>query len=863
MAVVSFALSIILIALPVAAQSAVPHINQPLAPMSAAPGGPSFQLMVNGTGFSSVSIVNWNGAALTTAFVNSSRLTAAVPVSAIATANTASITVSTPPPGGGTSETAFFNVSNSVTVPVFTPLPPNPTFADIHSAIVADFNGDGKLDLAYLTSAATSNVIIQMGSGDGSFQAPSAYSAGSTATSLVAGDFDGDGKLDLAVANTQDSSVSILLGNGDGTFQPQVTFPTAVAPEELVAGDLNRDGKLDLVTANRFQDTGDTGGISVLLGNGDGSFQEHVDYDQAVNAGLLTIGDFNQDGDLDLIYDAGAPIGMFSFLRGNGDGTFQPAVRFPADLSPGGLTTADVNGDAKLDLIAADGSILSPGGAFVWLGNGDGTFPSPADYDPDLIAGKLLIGDFNADGNIDLVLSDPGNELLVLLLGNGDGTFQNPSNIPTNSAALLVAGDFNGDGKMDIAVGLNDAGHTDAVVIFLQGQFPAATVSPTNLAFGQQALGTSSHSQAVVLTNTGLTALTLSNVAVAGINAADFVQSNTCGTTLAAAASCEINVTFAPLASGNRSASVSVTDNAPGSPQLIVLTGTTPPAPAVSLSASDVSFPDQYAGTAGLPITVTLTNTGTAPLTINSVAASPADFGPLSACGNSVAAGISCAVAVFFDPTVSGMRTGTLTITDNAADSPQTVSLQGIGQDFSLLPASSSSATVAPGQLANYHLSLAPSGGFNQPVGFSCEGAPEQSTCSVPSQVVLSGSNTIPVTVTVATAGRLQALSYPGGGWHTNGAWKLALVFPWLLGVVWLARPGGRHRRQRHSKSGWSLALVCLLSAGITLTACGGSAKTNVNPGTPAGNYKLNVRGTFISGSTTLTHSIQLTLVVQ
>lgn len=149
----------------------VPLINQPLVPTATAPGGPAFTLTVNGTGFVSASVINWNGAALTTTFANSSQLTASVPAANILTASTASITVANPPPGGGSSNVMHFDVSAPVSTLTFS------NFYNVSSGlsesatrvVAADFNGDGKLDLAEKLDF---SVTVQLGNGDGSFRAP-------------------------------------------------------------------------------------------------------------------------------------------------------------------------------------------------------------------------------------------------------------------------------------------------------------------------------------------------------------------------------------------------------------------------------------------------------------------------------------------------------------------------------------------------------------------------------------------------------------------------------------------------------------------------------------------------------------------
>jgi len=245
--------------------------------------------------------------------------------------------------------------------------------------------------------------------------------------------------------------------------------------------------------------------------------------------------------------------------------------------------------------------------------------------------------------------------------------------------------------------------------------------SASSVVFANQTHGTASAAQAVTLQNTGAAILGIQAVALAAANPGDFAiatgSTSTNGATLRANHSCLIQLTFIPAGLGV--ATVVLTDDAADSPQMISLSGTTIPAPLVSLTPSNISFASQYVGTSGLPQSLTVTNTGLAPPNIRSVVASPGDFAALNTCGSSLAAGASCAIGVFFDPTTSGERNGTLTITDDAAGSPHTVTLSGTGQDFSVALSSSSTATVNPGQTAKYTLSVTPSGGFNQTVALS------------------------------------------------------------------------------------------------------------------------------------------------
>jgi hypothetical protein len=850
------------------AQNPVPFINQPLVPTTTAPGGSSFTLTVNGTGFVSASVANWNGAPLSTTLVNSSQLTAIVPALNIATAGTASITVSSPAPGGGVSNVMYFEIANQASSLVFSSLySSSPGSGYSYSMIAADFNGDGKLDLASLAYTPTNALVIALGNGDGTFQTPVQYPTGNAPYGLVAADFNGDGKLDVAVVNKSDNTISIFLGNGDGTFQVAKTSATGASPVSVATGDFNGDGKLDLAV--------NVGGIiAILLGNGDGTFQAPTDYEPGQGEGAavdaMAVGDFNSDGKLDIALACYSDFeGAFLFiLIGNGDGTFQVSSGVSMGSGPGTpqMRTADLNGDGKLDLILS--SSLQFVGISVLLGNGDGTFRQGGGADIGDQTLEFVVGDFNADGKLDLAASaftNSGNGVGIAL-GNGDGTFQNATIFPTAPpgcdegdciSEALVAGDFNGDGQTDLAAAIINTGFSsiDNFQVLLQGNYAALASGPSSVVFTRQNVGTSSAPQSVTVTNTGNATYDISSISLTGANAGDFAQNNTCGAVLAANASCQANITFTPSQSGVRNAGLSVTGNS--FPLGVPLTGTGVGTVA-SLSPPTVTFPAQYVGTSGLPQTVMLNNTGGGLLIITGVTVSPADFAPLSTCGNSLAAGASCSMGVFFDPTSSGTRTGTLIITDSASNSPQTATLTGVGQDFSMASSGSTTATVSPGGTAKYTLAIAPAGGFKQTVSFTCSGVPAGFTCSVPSSVTLNGSSTTMVTVTVA-GGTSARLAQPGGFTPAGSKLAIWLALGGLPGLVIVGVSGGK-RGQRRRRILCGLASVCLFALSITWTGCGGGSSGG---GGGPGTYNLTVTGKFTSGATTLSHNTNLTLVVQ
>ena len=218
---------------------------------------------------------------------------------------------------------------------------------------------------------------------------------------------------------------------------------------------------------------------------------------------------------------------------------------------------------------------------------------------------------------------------------------------------------------------------------------PAASVSPTSLSFGSESVGTSSTAQTVTLSNTGNAALSITSIGITGTGSSDFSQTNNCGSSVAAGAKCTISVTFKPAASGSLTAALALTDNATGSPQSITLTGTgtasgsSGSAPSVSLSSTSLSFGSEPVDMTSAAQTVTLSNTGSAALSISSVVVggtNPSNFAEIAdTCGSSVAAGGKCTIEVTFTPAAANSYTATLSITDNATGSPQAVSLSGTG----------------------------------------------------------------------------------------------------------------------------------------------------------------------------------------
>jgi hypothetical protein len=404
-----------------------------------------------------------------------------------------------------------------------------------------------------------------------------------------------------------------------------------------------------------------------------------------------------------------------------------------------------------------------------------------------------------------------------------------------------------------VTINYTGAGSPETVALSGVGIAPPASISPAILSFSNQDVGSSSAPQAVTLTNQGPLVLGISAVATSS----GWIETNNCLPSVAANSSCTINVSFQPAFFGPQTGTLTITDAATNSPQAVTLSGTAL-APVVNLSSTSLTFSAQTVSTKSAPQTITLTNAGNGALTPLKITRT-GPFAQTNTCGDSVAAGASCTISVTFSPLGAGSQSGTITLTDNAADSPRVVELSGTGMDFAVT-SSTTSQTVSAGQTANYSLTLAPQGGFSQTVNLTCTGAPSESTCTLtPNTVTLNGTASVAVAVAVSTTA--PSLAPPQGRLLPPGMRGLGRVF-WLYALLWLASlatlAAARKRRAAY------LLGACLLLAMLWSACGGGGTKTvppPIHPGTPAGTYTVDVTATDASTST-LTHTIQLTLTV-
>jgi hypothetical protein len=541
---------------------------------------------------------------------------------------------------------------------------------------VGDFNGDGTLDLA-VANYGSNTVSILLGDGTGNFSLASSPATGSGPQSVSEGDFNGDGTLDLAVANANSKTVSILLGDGAGNFSLASSLATGNYPDSASVGDFTGDGRLDLAVTNFYSDT-----VSILV-----QIPVVTLSSTSLAFGNQNVGTMSAPMSSTLTNTGSATLEIISItIMGANARDFPMNNNCGATLAPEASCTINVTFDPTRPGIRTASVIIAdnaPGSSGTISLSGTGTAPAVTLAPTSLTFETQLIGTTSTPQTV--MLTNSGTEALTITSIAVSRQFSETNNCGTTVAVGATC-------KIDVRfkpTAINQQTGTVTItdnafgspqqMVPLSGTGTEVKLTPKILTFPVELVGASSSAEQVTLKNEGSTALTLTGISILGPDGGDFHQTNTCGTSVGAGASCTISVTFTPAAQGKRTASISISDNGGGSPQTVALSGT---GTVVKLSASSLNFGDVMVGKISPPQIVVLTNIGSTTLTITKIGVTGKDNGDFTvsnSCHGSVGAGGSCNIIVRFIPTQMGMRTAAVSITDHGGGSPQKIKLSGTG----------------------------------------------------------------------------------------------------------------------------------------------------------------------------------------
>ena len=546
-------------------------------------------------------------------------------------------------------------------------------------------------------------------------------------------------------------------------------------------------------------------------------------------------------------------------LTTNGD--FAEIDTCGAPIAPGDACTVNVT-FLPTQTGARSGSLTLfanlPGGQLAVALGGTGTGAASIVLTPAQLAfPATLLGATAAAQNI--TISNTGGSAVNL---NGEavtGDFAVTANTCTNTLSastgctIGIAFTPSASGARSGTLTVTDSAGTQTAQLTGNGLAPATdSLSPLNLSFGPQVVGTQSQPQQVTLTNTGDQALQLIATGTSG----EFNAVNNCGTSLAGHSSCAILVQFTPSGIGSQQGVLTVSDALHS--QTVSLSGTGLAPAGISATPSSINFGDYAVGGSSPSQTVTLTDNGGVPLSGLKYQVT-GDFSIATAsgsCAATLSAGAACPIALVFSPQEAGFRSGTLTVAADELPTPLRVNLSGNGEDFSLQVSGSAADTLTSGQTAIYQLQILPLDGSTGAVALTCAGAPQNAACSInPATITLSGSATASATVTVTT-GQAATAAVRGSIQGNRLVW-LALLAP--LGLL--------TKRLRKWRATLLLlaATLLLLPAGCDLgvtpgSGAGGSGSTGSASGTtPSGVYSITLTG----ASPGLSHSVQVTLTVE
>ena len=631
------------------------------------------------------------------------------------------------------------------------------------------------------------------------YLAPSLLTAGdpsgATPAQSVTGDFNGDGIPDIATANASftQSSMTVLLGNGDGTFQPPAVYAAGIFADAIVTGDFNGDGILDLAVTNQYNSTFNNGFVGIYLGNGDGTFQPQIVNEIAGFPINTVVADFNRDGILDIAAIQYYPA-QFTVAFGNGDGTFQTSTATNYAItttgSPYWIAGADLNGDGAIDLAEVNGGGDQTLDVFLNAGNGTFTLGST------LATGSgpqwISIADLNADGKQDLIISNYGDNTVGSYLGNGDGTFKAQVTAPLNGYGnSLALADLNGDGIPDLAA---EFYYPQIGIGVLPGKGDGSFGKETDYSTGQL------HGGGVTiadLNGDGAPDLISSDIGGGDVISQDIsllfnvTQAVASKTNVAIAGpdgvQQQIQATYAGDAAYNASASAGVFVKSSGSKSTptIVWTPASPWGAGAALGASVLNASTDGGITGSFTYTA---QSGTAAAT--AVTAT-----------STLTAGTCTLTATFtpVDQTSYSVATATRTVTIVATD----FALQTSVPTLTITSGSSGSFTASLASLYGFGGTVTLSGGANLPGGFTVSASP--------ATINPGGTSTVTIKTTGITSSAALKPAQAWQSWTTGSG--IALSFVLMLPLV--------RRRHRHLL-GRGLACLAFLGVLIAMSGCGG-----------------------------------------
>lgn len=579
---------------------------------------------------------------------------------------------------------------------------------------------------------------------------------------------------------------------------------------------------------------------------------------------------------------AGIPCFSVCFVGGGDGGPATSANLFSpygvAVDGVGNIFIADTSDFAVREVMALNGNIYTVAGN-IPLGNGFSGDGGPAG------AAQIrnVFGSLFLDAAGNLFIPDPANCVIRKVSGS-TGMISTAAGTPNPTGDYFCG--YSGDGGPALsaifdnpaAVGGDASGNLvvldniriRTVANLLQGPSSSAVPFPSPLVFPDESLQTS-NTLTVMLSNRGSLPTSVSTLAISGVNASDFSETDNCaGRSLSpSGGSCAINVKFAPSVAAKESALLTITDAA--GTQNVELTGTGLVPPRFSTSVPAISFGNQLKSVKSTSMNVTVTNNGGSNLAITSVAISGPNAGDFAISGENCSVGplavnAGCGVNVTFTPRTTSLETASLQFTDNAPGSPHIIGLTGTGTDFSMgvAPGGSSTATVPAGGQATYNLQVSPVSGFNGTVALSCTGAPVDSTC-LPSQAsaTLNGNSAALFSVQVTTTAPSAVVSGGGRQWRPFDGLRIlptALLISLALVLLGFASRFRNPEAEARSLCDCTISLGFLLFA-VILAGCSGGGSPSGGPpsgGTPIGTYTLTLTAT--SGGSS--HTTQLTLTV-